>query len=87
MLITVPLGIGLAIGLIVFLITVLLGRGKQSKKIVYVPAIIAISSSLGLFAYGFVVVRGFEGAAYLFLSITIIISATFILFYSKRKLQ
>ncbi|GAF20711.1 hypothetical protein JCM19047_364 [Bacillus sp. JCM 19047] len=67
-----------------FLNTVLLGKGKQSYKIVYVLATIAIIGSLGLLAYGLVVVRGFEGASNLsVLSITVIISAMLILYFTE----
>ncbi len=87
MLLFVPVGIGLIIGLIVFLLTVWLSKGRKSKGIVYAPGILASIVSIILVLYGLIVVRGFEGAAYLFLSITILLCSIIALFYSRYKLK
>ncbi|MED3648051.1 YesK family protein [Halalkalibacterium halodurans] len=87
MFLLVPISVGIIVGLVVFFATKWLISVKKSKTVIYVPAILSIVISISLILYGFIFIRGFEGAAYLILSIIVLLFAIPSLFYARIKLN
>lgn len=87
MLLLVPAGTGILVGLIVFFITKKLIDAKKARAIIYTPIIVPTVISIGLILYGYIFIRGFEGAAYLFLSITILVTLLLIFFYIRSRIN
>lgn len=87
MMIGVPLLIGLVPGLIVLLMTWLFRRMKWKLPVRMIPAILTVIASIVLFYIGYVEVRGFEGAAYLFLAVFLILFAAISFVMAKKPLR
>ncbi len=87
MMIGIPLLIGLVPGLIVLLLTWLFRRMKWRLPVRMIPAILTIIASIVLFYIGYVEVRGFEGAAYLFLAVFLILFAAISFVMAKKPLR
>jgi hypothetical protein len=87
MMIDIPLLIGLVPGLIVLLLTWLFRRMKWRLPIRMIPAILTVIASIVLFYIGYVEVRGFEGAAYLFLAVFLILFAIISFVMAKKPLR
>ncbi|USL39645.1 hypothetical protein [Priestia megaterium] len=87
MMIGVPLLIGLVPGLIVLLLTWLFRRMKWRLPVRMIPAILTVIASIVLFYIGYVEVRGFEGAAYLFLAVFLILFAIISFVMAKKPLR
>ena len=87
MMIGVPLLIGLVPGLIVLLLTWLFRRMKWRLPVRMIPAILTAIASIVLFYIGYVEVRGFEGAAYLFLAVFLILFAAISFVMAKKPLR
>ncbi|MQR86872.1 hypothetical protein GFV16_13210 [Bacillus megaterium] len=87
MMIGVPLLIGLVPGLIVLLLTWLFRRMKWRLPVRMIPAILTVIASIILFYIGYVEVRGFEGAAYLFLAVFLILFAAISFVMAKKPLR
>ncbi|MEH6965050.1 hypothetical protein ABEX35_08640 [Priestia megaterium] len=87
MMIGVPLLIGLVPGLIVLLLTWLFRRMKWRLPVRMIPAILTVIASIVLFYIGYVEVRGFEGAAYLFLAVFLILFAAISFVMAKKPLR
>ncbi|PEE42680.1 hypothetical protein COM71_29185 [Priestia megaterium] len=87
MMIGIPLLIGLVPGLIVLLLTWLFRRMKWGITVRMIPAISTVIASIVLFYIGYVEVRGFEGAAYLFLAVFLILFAVISFVMAKKPLR
>ncbi len=87
MMIGIPLLIGLIPGLIVLLLTWLFRRMKWRLPVRMIPAILTVIASIVLFYIGYVEVRGFEGAAYLFLALFLILFAIISFVMAKKPLR
>lgn len=87
MMIGVPLLIGLVPGLIVLLMTWLFRRMKWKLPVRMIPATLTVIASIVLFYIGYVQVRGFEGAAYLFLAVFLILFAAISFVMAKKPLR
>jgi len=87
MMVAVPLLIGLVPGLIVLLLTWLSRRMKWRLPVRMIPAILTAIASIVLFYIGYVEVRGFEGAAYLFLAVFLILFAAISFVMAKKPLR
>jgi len=87
MMIGIPLLIGLVPGLIVLLLTWLFRHMKWRLPVRMIPAILTIIASIVLFYIGYVEVRGFEGAAYLFLAVFLILFAAISFVMAKKPLR
>jgi ABC-type nickel/cobalt efflux system permease component RcnA len=87
MMIGIPLLIGLVPGLIVLLLTWLFRRMKWRLPVRMIPAILTVIASIVLFYIGYVEVRGFEGAAYLFLAVFLILFAVISFVMAKKPLR
>ena len=70
-----PLLIALLPGVLVLLVTWLVRRMKWNKVIRMIPSMLTVIAAAVLFYIGYVEVRGFEGAGYLFLSMFLILFA------------
>ena len=87
MMIGIPLLIGLVPGLIVLLLTWLFRRMKWGITVRMIPASLTVIASIVLFYIGYVEVRGFEGAAYLFLAVFLILFAVISFVMAKKPLR
>ncbi|MDN3232891.1 hypothetical protein [Priestia megaterium] len=87
MMIGIPLLIGLVPGLIVVLLTWLFRRMKWGITVRMIPASLTVIASIVLFYIGYVKVRGFEGAAYLFLAVFLILFAIISFVMAKKPLR
>lgn len=87
MLIGIPLLIGIVPGLIVLLLTWLFRRMKWRLTVRMIPTILTVIASIILFYIGYIEVRGFEGAAYLFLAIFLILFAIISFVIAKKPLR
>ncbi|MFK7682047.1 hypothetical protein AAB109_29930 (plasmid) [Priestia megaterium] len=87
MMIGIPLLIGLVPGLVVLLLTWLFRRMKWRLPVRMIPAILTVIASIVLFYIGYVEVRGFEGAAYLFLAVFLILFAAISFVIAKKPLR
>ncbi|CAM3998657.1 YesK family protein [Lederbergia lenta] len=85
MMLYVPIGIGLIIGIVTIVLTRLLVKFHQPKFLMNSPGILTLLAAVGLFYVGLSVVRGFEGAAYLILAIIISICAVISLITGNLK--
>ncbi|CAH0295277.1 hypothetical protein SRABI96_04405 [Peribacillus sp. Bi96] len=86
MMILVPLLMTLIPGMIILTLTWWLSKRGCPLLLKMLPGIIAIIAAFTLFYIGFVHIRGFEGAAYGFLSFFLIIFA-FISFLIGKKVS
>jgi len=87
MMIGIPLLIGLVPGLIVLLLTWLFRRMKWGITVRMIPASLTVIASIVLFYIGYVEVRGFEGAVYLFLAVFLILFAIISFVMAKKPLR
>lgn len=87
MMIGIPLLIGIVPGLIVLLLTWLFRRMKWRLTVRMIPATLTVIASIILFYIGYVEVRGFEGAAYLFLAVFLILFAIISFVIAKKPLR
>lgn len=75
MMIGAPLLIALLPGVLVLLVTWLFREMKWNKVIRMIPSMLTVIAAAVLFYIGYVDVRGFEGASYLFLSVFLLLFA------------
>ncbi|MFL0574840.1 hypothetical protein ACH0BK_28080 [Priestia megaterium] len=87
MMIGIPLLIGLVPGLIVLLLTWLFRRMKWRLPVRMIPAVLTVIASIVLFYIGYVEVRGFEGAAHLFLALFLLLFAIISFVMAKKPLR
>jgi ABC-type nickel/cobalt efflux system permease component RcnA len=87
MMIGVPLLIAIIPGVIILLLTWLFRRMKWGITVRMIPAILTVIAAIVLFYIGYVKVRGFEGAAYLFLSVFLILFAIISFVMAKKPLR
>jgi len=87
MMVTVPLLIGLVPGLMVLLLTWLSRTMKWRLPVRMIPAILTVIASIVLFYIGYVEVRGFEGATYLFVAVFLILFASISFVMAKKPLR
>ena len=86
MLLLMPLFTALAIGLVDLLLSMLLSRFTQVRLLVHLPSIVAVFAGVYWLYIGYVLVRGFEGAAYGFLGVFTVMAALCVLLYVNRKM-
>ncbi|MFC0189474.1 YesK family protein [Fictibacillus aquaticus] len=78
-------GIGCLVGVIILLLTVYL-KIRFNSYIIQIPALLGLTSSVGIIAYSYFVVRGFEGGAIGLLGFIIFFfSVIALLIKNKRK--
>ncbi|EIT83981.1 hypothetical protein A374_18139 [Fictibacillus macauensis ZFHKF-1] len=77
-----PAGIGLIIGIIILAITARLHKKRSTMS--KVPSIIGMVAFILAFSYGYFIVRGFEGAAYLLFAVPVLV-LSLVAFFSVRK--
>ncbi|MED4795788.1 YesK family protein [Priestia megaterium] len=70
-----PLLIVLLPGVLLLLITWLFRKMKWNKVVRMLPSMLTVIAAAVLFYIGYVDVRGFEGASYLFLSVFLLLFA------------
>ncbi|MBM6601953.1 hypothetical protein [Priestia megaterium] len=87
MMIGIPLLIGLVPGLIILLLTWLFRRMKWRLTVRMISATLTVIASIVLFYIGYVEVRGFKGAAYLFLAVFLILFAVISFVMAKKPLR
>ncbi len=87
MMVGIPLLIAFIPGVIVLLFTWLFRRMKWSITIRMIPAILTVIASIVLFYIGYVEIRGFEGAAYLFLAVFLLFFAIISFIMAKKPLR
>ncbi|MCT9852784.1 hypothetical protein P2R64_19935 [Priestia megaterium] len=87
MMIGVPLLIAIIPGVIILLLTWLFRRMKWGITVRMIPANLTVIAAIVLFYIGYVKVRGFEGAAYLFLSVFLILFAIISFVMAKKPLR
>lgn len=68
MMLFVPMGLGVIIGVIVVMLTRLFKKKNHSKVLINSPGVITLLAAIILIYISFVVIRGFEGVAYLILA-------------------
>lgn len=82
-----PLLIALLLGVLVLLVTWLFRKMKWNKVIRMTPSILTLMAAAVLFYIGYVEVRGFKGAGYLFLSVCLLLFATAAFIIAKKPVQ
>ncbi|KRD90322.1 preprotein translocase subunit SecD [Bacillus sp. Root147] len=82
-----PLLIALLPGVLVLLVTWLVRRMKWNKVIRMIPSMLTVIAAAVLFYIGYVEVRGFEGAGYLFLSVFLLLFAVVSYIVAKKPVQ
>ncbi|MBY0200152.1 hypothetical protein H7U05_23130 [Priestia megaterium] len=87
MMIGVPLLIALIPGVIVLFSTWLFRRMRWGIAVRMIPAILTVIAAIVLFYIGYIEVRGFEGAAYLFLAVFLILFAIISFVMAKKPLR
>ncbi|MFP7473431.1 YesK family protein [Niallia taxi] len=80
----IPLYIGIAVGLIIVFVAFVI-RKKGKPNIALIPSYLGIIVGLALFLFGYIFIRGFEGAAYIMMGIPILIAAIFSMFGKKTN--
>ncbi|WP_033580190.1 YesK family protein [Priestia aryabhattai] len=82
-----PLLIALLPGVLVLLVTWLFRKMKWNKVIRMLPSRLTVLAATVLFYIGYVEVRGFEGAGYLFLSVCLLLFATVAFIIAKKPVR
>ncbi|MBU3573479.1 hypothetical protein IUJ58_21235 [Priestia aryabhattai] len=82
-----PLLIALLPGVLVILVTWLFRKMKWNKVIRMLPSILTVITAAVLFYIGYVEVRGFEGAGYLFLSMFLLLFAVVSYIVAKKPVR
>lgn len=82
-----PLLIALLAGVLVILVTWLFRKMKWNKVIRMLPSMLTVMAAAILFYIGYVEVRGFEGAGYLFLSVFLLLFAVVSYIVAKKPVQ
>ncbi|WP_028403438.1 YesK family protein [Ectobacillus panaciterrae] len=85
MMIWIPIITGIIIGLAILGITFLLKKMFNSKGILFLPAIVSMLGATYMIYYGLVVIRGFEGAAYLFIVFPVYLCAIGAIVYATKN--
>ncbi|MED3913084.1 YesK family protein [Priestia megaterium] len=87
MMIVGPLLIALLPGVLLLLVTWLFRKMKWNKVIRMIPSMLTVMAATILFYIGYVEVRGFEGAGYLFLSVFLLLFAVVSYILAKKPVQ
>ncbi|MEH7330000.1 hypothetical protein CN330_19590 [Priestia megaterium] len=82
-----PLLIALLPGILVILVTWLFRKIKWNKFIRMIPSMLTVMAAAVLFYIGYVEIRGFEGAGYLFLSVFLLLFALVSYIVAKKPVQ
>jgi ABC-type nickel/cobalt efflux system permease component RcnA len=82
-----PLLIALLPGVLVILVTWLFRKMKWNKVIRMIPSMLTVMAAAVLFYIGYVEIRGFEGAGYLFLSVLLLLFAVVSYIVAKKPVQ
>ncbi|MBX9986239.1 YesK family protein [Priestia aryabhattai] len=82
-----PLLIALLLGVLLLLVTWLFRKMKWNKVIRMIPSMLTVIAAAVLFYIGYVEVRGFEGAGYLFLSVFLLLFAVVSYILAKKPVQ
>ncbi|MEH7510469.1 YesK family protein [Priestia megaterium] len=82
-----PLLIALLPGILVILVTWLFRKMKWNKFIRMIPSMLTFMAAAVLFYIGYVEIRGFEGAGYLFLSVFLLLFALVSYIVAKKPVQ
>jgi ABC-type nickel/cobalt efflux system permease component RcnA len=82
-----PLLIALLPGVLLLLVTWLFRKMKWNKVIRMIPSMLTVIAAAVLFYIGYVEVRGFEGAGYLFLSMFLLLFAVVSYIVAKKPVQ
>ncbi|MFE4120629.1 YesK family protein [Priestia sp. YIM B13486] len=82
-----PLLIALLPGVLVLLVTWLFRKMKWNKVIRMLPSMLTVMAAAVLFYIGYVEIRGFEGAGYLFLSVFLLLFALVSYIVAKKPVQ
>jgi len=82
-----PLLVALLLGVLVLLVTWLFRKMKWNKFIRMAPSILTVITAAVLFYIGYIEVRGFEGAGYLFLSVCLLLFATAAFIIAKKPVR
>ncbi|MEE3895583.1 YesK family protein [Priestia megaterium] len=82
-----PLLIALLPGILVILVTWLFRKIKWNKVIRMLPSMLTVMAAAVLFYIGYVEIRGFEGAGYLFLSVFLLLFALVSYIVAKKPVQ
>ncbi|MEB2293548.1 YesK family protein [Priestia megaterium] len=82
-----PLLIALLPGVLLLLVTWLFRKMKWNKVIRMIPSMLTVMAAAVLFYIGYVEVRGFEGAGYLFLSVFLLLFALVSYIVAKKPVQ
>ncbi|MED3940359.1 YesK family protein [Priestia megaterium] len=82
-----PLLIALLLGVLILVLTWLFRKMKWNKVIRMAPSILTLITAAVLFYIGYVEVRGFEGAGYLFLSVFLLLFAVVSYIVAKKPVQ
>lgn len=77
-----PFYIGIVVGLIIYLLTFFI-RKHNKPGIALIPGYIGVTAGFVLFLYGYMFIRGFEGAVYSMMGIPILIIAIISIFSKK----
>lgn len=82
-----PLLIALLPSVLVILVTWLFRKMKWNKVIRMLPSMLTVMAAAVLFYIGYVEIRGFEGADYLFLSVFLLLFALVSYIVAKKPVQ
>ncbi|MFS2172415.1 YesK family protein [Priestia megaterium] len=82
-----PLLIALLPGVLLLLVTWLFRKMKWNQVIRMIPSMLTVMAAAILFYIGYVEVRGFEGAGYLFLSVFLLLFAVVSYILAKKPVQ
>ncbi|RMA90790.1 YesK family protein [Priestia megaterium] len=82
-----PLLIALLPGVLLLLVTWLFRKMKWNKVIRMIPSMLTVMAAAVLFYIGYVEIRGFEGAGYLFLSVFLLLFALVSYIVAKKPVQ
>ncbi|MBY0029450.1 hypothetical protein H7K20_20410 [Priestia aryabhattai] len=82
-----PLLIALLPGVLILVLTWLFRKMKWNKVIRMAPSILTLMAAAVLFYIGYIEVRGFEGAGYLFLSVCLLLFATAAFIIAKKPVR
>lgn len=79
--------IALLPSVLVILVTWLFRKMKWNKFIRMIPSMLTVMAAAVLFYIGYVEIRGFEGAGYLFLSVFLLLFALVSYIVAKKPVQ
>ncbi|BFJ01001.1 hypothetical protein MMB68_09285 [Priestia sp. Y58] len=82
-----PLLIALLLGVLLLLVTWLFRKMKWNKVIRMIPSMLTVIAAAVLFYIGYVEVRGFEGAGYLFVSMFLLLFAVVSYILAKKPVR